>query len=262
MLSKWIAHSRISEENEINLICFTYPGGSASNFATWKKLIDSKINLVPILYPERELRKKDTMQENIDIFVQELVEENKEIFSGKYAFFGYCGGAILAYEACLKAKELYNSEPVYGLIASSEEPKFLGDSLVVFPEELGDAKEDIVAHLSSLGIFDESVLRNDTFLSYYLPMLKADCRLLDTYKPKEYVKLNCDLDVLYGTQDTTVKKEKVVGWSDTTNGATRVEGVDAGHFFVDPMKEYVCDIINNNLLDLSQEGEVLVEEIW
>ena len=45
--NKWIAHGRMSEENKINLLCFSYPGGSASNFATWKKLIDSRINLLP-----------------------------------------------------------------------------------------------------------------------------------------------------------------------------------------------------------------------
>ena len=86
--NKWIAHGRMSEENKINLLCFSYPGGSASNFATWKKLIDSRINLLPILYPERELRKNDPMEEKEERGEEERMNHPPSLFSFPYAFFG------------------------------------------------------------------------------------------------------------------------------------------------------------------------------
>lgn len=244
--SKWIAHARIDQENKINFLCFTYPGGSASNFATWKRKIDPSINLIPILYPEREIRKNDMMEETFALFIKDFVEENEALFKIPYAFFGYCGGAVLAYEASIKVRELYGREPVWGMIASSEAPEYLRDSLVAFPNK--DAKKDIIEYLLGLGMFDESVLKSNMFLDYYIPLLKADCKMLDTYVHQEHKKLKCDFDILFGEDDTTVKYEKAQKWRDVTNGEARVQMCKGGHFFVDQQKDFVCSLINERLL--------------
>ena len=243
--SRWIAHERFDENNKINLFCFTFPGGSASSFATWKKLIDPSINLIPILYPEREIRKKDPMEETFDKFIEDLVKDNIELFSMPYAFFGYCGGAVIAYEAAVKVKELTGKEPLWGLVASSEAPEYLRDSLVEFPQK--DAKNDITEYLVSLGMFDEKIVQSEMFLQYYVPLLKADCKMLDTFIYREHDKLSLDLDVLYGKEDHTVDYEKAKQWQNVTCGEMRLEVREGGHFFVDTQKKEVCDLINQRL---------------
>lgn len=191
--NKWIAHGRMSEENKINLLCFSYPGGSASNFATWKKLIDSRINLLPILYPERELRKNDPMEENFELFVDDFINENKELFSVPYAFFGYCGGAVLAYEISAKVKKVYDREPIAGFIASSESPEYLKGSILEFPAE--GTREDVIEYLLRLEMFDEAIVKNKVFLDYYIPMLRADCNMLATYQYRSHERMSCDFDI-------------------------------------------------------------------
>ena len=66
----WIAHERYSSEADIDLICFPYAGGSASYFAPLKSKIDKRINVCPVLYPEREKNMKtgsfDTIEEMAD----------------------------------------------------------------------------------------------------------------------------------------------------------------------------------------------------
>lgn len=245
--SRWIAHERIMSEDNVNLLCFTYPGGSASNFATWKKSIDERINLIPILYPEREIRKNDEMEENFNLFVDHFIEQNEELLKKPYAFFGYYGGAVIAYEICIKVKELYGIEPIWGFVASSEAPEYLRDSLVAFPDK--DAKQDITDYLVGLGMFDENVVKSKIFLEYYVPMLKADCRMLDTYKFRNHEKMECGLNILYGKEDSTVRYEKTLKWKDVTNGEVIFEECAGGHFFVDMQKEYVCQLINARLID-------------
>lgn len=244
--SKWVAHQRICPEGRINLLCFAYPGGSAGNFATWKKQIDPAINLIPILYPEREVRKNDPMQATFDQFITELVEENPELFELPYAFFGYCGGAVLAYETAVLVKKRYGKEPVWGMIASSEAPLHLRDSLVAFPNQ--NAKEDMIAYLISLDMFDESVLHNPLFLDYYIPLLQADCKLLDTYVHRTHEPLRCDLDILFGEEDTTVAYEKTKKWETVTTGESRFHKCAGGHFFVEQQKELVHGMIHQRLI--------------
>ena len=243
--SKWVAHGRVNPQATVTLLCFAYPGGSAGNFATWKKQIAPQINLQPILYPEREIRKNDRMQASVEQFITEFVEENASLFEKPYAFFGYCGGAVLAYEAAVLAKKIYGTSPHWGFIASSEAPEHLKESLVPFPEQT--AKEDMIAYLSGLGILDESVLHNELFLNYYIPLLQADCKLLDTYIYRPHAKLSCNLDVLYGEDDSTVAYEKTQKWATVTTGKTELHKYAGGHFFVEQQKESVCSLINKRL---------------
>lgn len=245
--NKWIAHERIGEENTINLLCFAYPGGSASNFAPWKKLLDSKINLVPILYPEREIRKNDPMEESFSLFVEDFIHDNQKLFEIPYAFFGYCGGAVLAYEIAIQVKKLYKKEPVWGFIASSEAPEYLRDSILEFPTE--GTREDIIKYLLDLEMFDENIVRNNVFLDYYIPMLRADCKMLDTYNHQIHDKLQCGFDVWFGTEDKNTDYEKAEKWQRYTYGYVRMEGMQGGHFFVDTNKEYICEKINKKLLN-------------
>lgn len=252
MYNKWIAHERIYEENAINLLCFAYPGGSASNFAPWKKLIHTKINLIPILYPEREIRKNDPMEESFTLFVEDFVRDNQALFKIPYAFFGYCGGAVLAYEIAIKAKEVYEKEPEWGFISSSEAPEYLRDSILEFPSE--GSREDIIKYLLDLKMFEENIVRNNVFLDYYIPLLIADCKMLYTYKYQMHDKLKCGFDIWFGKEDKNTNYKRAEQWKEYTYGLVNMEGIEGGHFFVDANKEYICNKINKRLLKLNEEG--------
>lgn len=249
--NKWLAHERVNGENGINLLCFAYPGGSASNFAPWKKLINEKINLLPILYPGREIRKSDPMQESVALFVDYFVHENQEFFELPYAFFGYCGGAVLAYEIAVRVKELYGKEPLWGFISSSEAPEYLKDSILEFPSE--GTREDVIKYLLGLEMFDENIIRNNVFLDYYIPMLRADCKMLETYNYQVHDKFQCGFDVWLGTEDKNTAYEKAKKWERYTYGSIKIEEIEGGHFFVEANKEYICERINKRLLDFNYD---------
>uniref|UniRef100_UPI00242D5FFA thioesterase II family protein n=1 Tax=Anaerococcus vaginalis TaxID=33037 RepID=UPI00242D5FFA len=230
----------------INLICFVYPGGSASYFASWKNYIDERINLLPVLYPGREVRKCDKMDKTFDLFLKKFIEENIELFEIPYAFFGYCAGAVVSYELSALLNKIKGSKPIWNFIASSESPKYLKNSIVKFPDK--NDKENLVNYLMGFGIFDEQIVRNDIFLDYYFPMIKADCNMLDTYKYIEKNKMNYSMDVFYGKDDVSIKYDNILDWENYTNGNVIFHECEGKHFFVDNNIEYISNIINNRLI--------------
>ena len=251
--NKWVAHERIEESNRTRLLCFPFPGGSASYFAPWKKKISATVDLIPVLYPLREVRSKEKMPGSFIEFVREFVDENEELFSKPYAFFGYCGGATVAFEASIYATQKYGRGPSYGMVASSEAPEYLRDRL---PEvDASENTERMLEYLSNLGIFDASILQNDMFLKYYLPIFTADCDLYRTYQYVPGRKIDCDLDILVGFPDPSVAEEKAVEWKDVTNGSYDLKNVEGGHFFVDSKTDEVCDLLNRKLRSLEGIGE-------
>ena len=247
---KWIAHARQKPGNRVNLLCFIFDGGSAGYFAPWKYSISDDINLIPILYPAREKRKNEHMHKTMEAFVQDLVHSLAEIFQGDYAFFGYCSGSVIAYEAAVLANRLYGTQPRYGMIVSSQAPKYLQASV---PQITDKNRETLFYnHMMSLPFMTEKMMHDKTFLAYYKPLFVADYGLLHTYRYREQQKLSCDLDVIFCPQDTQVERKKVEQWQELTNGRTRVIEKAGGHFLVDAQAEYIFSSLNGRL---SQSGQ-------
>lgn len=245
MTNKWIAHESVKKSNKINLICFIFDGGSASYFSSWKYGINEDINIIPVLYPVREKRRTELMYENMDCFVDDLVTSLEDIFKGRYAFFGYCSGAIIAYEAAIRANELYNNQPEYGMIISSEAPEFLKRQVPHLDES--NKEKLFFNHLSSLPFIDEKTLHDKTFLNYYQPLFEADHNLLESYVYRKHKRLSCDMDLIMCPDDPKVEIDKVIKWNDLTTGNVNLIEKDGGHFLVDVQKEYIFNTLNEKL---------------
>lgn len=243
--NKWIAHENVTEGNKLSLLCFIFDGGSASYFSAWKYSLNEDIDLIPILYPVREKRRKEPMYKDMQAFVEDLAVSLEDIFRGRYAFFGYCSGSVIAYETAVRVRELYGTEPEYGMIISSEAPEFLHESVPKLTDE--NRERLFFEHLSALPFIDEKTLHDKVFLDYYKPLFTADHDLLDSYDFHGHDKLGCDLDVIICPDDPKVIREKAQRWDQLTSGKTRIIERDGGHFLVDSQKEYIFSRLNERL---------------
>lgn len=243
--NKWIAHENIKEGNSINLLCFIFDGGSAGYFATWKYGLSDTINLIPILYPVREKRKKEEMYKDMEAFVTDLVMCLGDVLKGRYAFFGYCSGAVIAYEVAALAKKLYGVDPEYGMIISSEAPKYLCNSIPICTKD--NEKELFYNHMRVLPTISNEMLEDKLFMEYYAPLMVADYKLLRTYMYKKHEMLNCDFDVIICSSDSKINRKKVEEWEELTTGKTVIIDKEGGHFLVETQKEYIFDKLNERL---------------
>lgn len=256
--NKWIAHESVKPENKTNLLCFIFDGGSASYFSPWKYKIFDDINLIPILYPTREKRRNDSMYANMNAFVKDLVESLADIFRGRYSFFGYCSGSIIAYEAAVLAKKVYGTEPEYGMIVSSEAPKYLCESVPIITDE--NREKLFFDHMSGLPMVDEKTLKDKVFLDYYKPLFTADYGLLNTYSYEKREELSCDFDVIMCPDDPKVERERVEAWRELTTGKTNIIKKDGGHFLVDTQVEYILATLNGRLSKKTEFDTNVFEE--
>ncbi|MBD7910534.1 hypothetical protein H9661_04090 [Clostridium sp. Sa3CVN1] len=102
--------------------------------------------------------------------------------------------------------------------------------------------------LLRLGETPIEVLENDDWAKIFLPVLRADFKVVEeyTYTIKAN-KLNCDLTILYGEKDylTINNLEK---WKEHTNNKCTFLKFSGGHFFIDNNTWEIVNIINNTLI--------------
>ncbi|SFA97315.1 Surfactin synthase thioesterase subunit [Acetitomaculum ruminis DSM 5522] len=240
MRNKWIAHERFNEDAKINLICIPYAGASANMFGNWKYLFPEKINVLPLLFPMREMRISEKMPETVEKMAREFFEDSKELFNKKVLIFGHCTGAILAYEIAKTVKALLGKD-VFGIIASSSnEPGMMPEEM----RELASANDNkLIEYLKKEKLVEDELLEDEDFCTYYLPLLHADFDMYGAYKASRKKKLKCPIITIYDENDKKISKDAVHAWADYTQGNYSFRQVDGGHYYI-KNPENVIKVLN------------------
>ncbi len=162
----------------MKLFCIPGAGASSVMFLPWVKQLRNNEEITPCLLeiPGRGIRKKDEPVDTIDQLVDVLLKKiSIQVQEGEgYALYGYCFGAIVAYEMIRKLKKNGGKMPDYFFISSIgapdnakiAEPVFSNESfrdevsrmfVRYFPEQLFcDTKNlDLVTKIFTEKVFDD-----------------------------------------------------------------------------------------------------------
>lgn len=89
----------------------------------------------------------------------------------------------------------------------------------------------------------KEVLKNDDLLNFFLPMLRADFTMDETYCVKEPVPLKCPIIAFGGTEDKEAKEEDVKAWNSYTVNGFRHQMFPGGHFYIKDQEVKLIDAI-------------------
>lgn len=250
MKNKWIVHGTKNENAEVELILFTYAGGSPSVFAPWKKLFSSSVNIDPVLYPGRELRKNEPMPENVRELVKSFVEENEELFSGSFAFFGHCTGAFIAYETARYVQEKYRRSPVAFIASGSDSPGITDLTSILKDENGCEVSDEELAHrMVKIGIVTPDFVKDSNFINYYMPIYRNDLLMLGRSDASSRDKLDCDIYTLHGDEDDFITENGQQDWKNYTTGTLYSDTCPGGHFYITSRKEMTVEKLEKAIIN-------------
>lgn len=245
--NKWIAHGTSKENASVNLILFTYAGGSPSLFAPWKKLFSDDVNLCPVLYPARELRKDEPLPDTLKEMVYQFVDDNLELFNKDFVLFGHCTGILVAYETALYVREKLNKEPLCFIASGTESPKYSMTQSIILGDN-GDciiSDEDLVQKMIEFELVAPSFADNKNFIQYYIPTYRNDLIMMSKYKYQETDKFNCPIYVMYGSNDKTIRDFAIHDWDNFTTNKVSYHEFNGGHFYLTDIKEIMAEQLTN-----------------
>lgn len=225
------------------LFCFPHAGGSAMNYAHWRNLMPSWIDVVPIEMAGRGNRwdapfYKSLTGDGTDDVVRQIAEHLDDT---PFALFGHSMGALFAYEASLRIISELNRTPAHVFLSGSEAPHLrVNKYLYLLPDK------EFQDHVLQIGGTSPDIFENEELAKLFLPILRADYRLAETYHSANRVKLNCDITALYGAQDrySRIDAEE---WKHYTKGICYVNEFQGNHFFIHANKEQVVDLISRRI---------------
>lgn len=228
MNRKWFAYSAEYEGSDLNMLLYPYAGAGASMFVPWKKALSAAADFLPVQYPFRETRRSEPHPESAAALGKAIAAENPDIFSERYAIFGHCAGAAIAYETVCEANRLYGTDPVFFAASGAEPPEYKLRSM----ERMFQAAEsDFLDYLIQNGFIAEQAAENTAFLEYYLPLIRADFQMMAQYQPSEQHVMHCPIYLFTGKDDMVIEQKHLAGWQVYTDQSVQQIWFEGGHYY-------------------------------
>lgn len=226
------------------LICIPHAGGSSLFFKSWAKELEGSFEIIELELKGRGKRYKEEFYNDVEEAVNDIYNLIvNEIIDCNYIIAGYSMGSLLAYELLLKLQDNGIHMPIHAFFMARNAPDFAENSQIhKLPDNL------FIDQIINLGGTNGEVLRNPELASYFVPILKADYKLHDSYCiRKDVVKINCDFSIINGVSDPEISSSILMDWSKFTNRECRFSFFEGDHFFVNKHLENVLDLFNYQL---------------
>ncbi|NVO08910.1 MAG: thioesterase [Bacteroidales bacterium] len=229
---------------KIKLFCFPYAGGSSSIYAKWDFYLYDFIKLFPVELAGRGSRIDDPVYKSYDNMIDDILNRiHEEISSGFFAFFGHSMGALIAFSLAQRiAKEKLN-EPVHIFFSGQEAPHFKINSNTK-KHTLPDSQ--FLEEIIKMGGLPDKLIDNKEFLNFFLPVLKNDFKLDETFTLDNQEPLNTNFSVLTGRNDS-ITYDEIVSWNKYSSKFCNVQYFNGNHFFIEQSRNSVISFVNDTL---------------
>lgn len=231
----------------ISLICLPYAGGSAQVYKRWTNQLHPDVRLVPAELAGRGSRMGEPFYADTAEAVQDLLPlvQKTALGSDSYALFGHSMGCLLGYELLHALREEGFPLPVAVFLSGRGAPhceQVETRRIHMLPEE------EFLDELKRLGGMPDELFRHRELLDLFMPILRADFRLVGEYEHRMRAQLPLRLTILSGKDDGCVKGP-LGEWGRYATGGCELMLFEGGHFFLHEQEQDVVAVINKILTE-------------
>ncbi len=239
------------------LICLPYAGGSSYTYKVFEPFLDSRISVFSPELPGRNRRLEEACLRDAHDVTDDLFTSCHHVLQHPYMIYGHSMGALLAY--LLTKKILAQGfQPPLHLICTGR-----GGPSVPPREEVRylRPKTEFYKCLQKLGGITDDLLANESYMSFFEPILRADFEVVETYTHVPAAPLSVPITVVTGT-DEEITPEEAATWRFETHGHVDIHTLPGDHFFINSRAADVCRIINQikHINDLSHARENVISK--
>ncbi|QLE49257.1 thioesterase [Nostoc sp. C057] len=244
-LNTWIFSPKLNTKAKLRFFCFPYAGGGTSLFRDWVNGLPSDVEVCQVLLPGHDTRIKEKPFSHLITLIETMVPSLLPYLDMPFVFYGHSMGALLCFEAARRLRKQHNLEPKHLFVSGSRAPQtpcflkpthHLPDNL--FIDEINKRYKAI----------PKEILNNQEIMQLFLPVLKADFSIIETYEYTPDLPLNCSISAFGGLQDEMVNIEDIAAWQDQTSGKFTLQMIEGEHFFINHKKPEILKAISEQLV--------------
>ncbi len=227
--NSWIVIPKRRTSPRLRVFCIPYAGGSSTVFRSWSEAFGLDVESAFIQLPGRGSRFRETPLTRIHAAVEMLSSAIEPFLDCPYVIFGHSLGALIGFELGRELRRHGQPDPQHLIVCARAAPQIPNQLSMV--HHLSD--ELLVKEVQRrYGGIPQAILADAEMLQLFLPMLRADLEMLETYQYAPEPPLNYDITAYGGIQDRAVSNTQLAGWSEHTISHFAQQMLPGNHFFV------------------------------
>ncbi|NEA98895.1 alpha/beta fold hydrolase [Streptomyces sp. SID13726] len=215
-------------ETWLTLYCVPHAGGGAQPYARLEAAVPPGVRVVPLELPGHGTRLRERPLPDMEQVVTEVVRLIGEGRERPFALFGHSFGALVAYETARRLRER-GTPPELLLVSGRISPELPPSHEPL--HQLPDAA--LAAGLSRMGGIPQVLLDTPSVLRVFLPALRADLRIVETYAHPHTEPLDVPIAAYAGLDDLLTDRDGMAAWAGLTAERFELTLLRGGHFFLD-----------------------------
>jgi medium-chain acyl-[acyl-carrier-protein] hydrolase len=233
----------------LRVFCLPYAGASADLYRAWQSFIPPEVDLCLVHLPGRSRRIAEKPFQRLALLVDAVTRHMDSKTDIPYALYGHSMGGLISFELARELFRRYKSGPRHLFVSGCLPPHLMNSGRSTFA--LSDS--EFIAELEQLKGTPAEILDNAELMEIFLPLLRADFELVETYECRSGVRLACPITVYSGLNDERVPPQRTRCWEEHTSAGCTVRLLHGDHFFINAGQEFV-NIFRDDLLGLLQDS--------
>ncbi len=238
---RWFRRSPYSS-SRARLFCFPYAGGNARMFREWHDWCGPEVEVVAIELPGRGFNSRSPLINDMSTMIERLLQVIDPLLDKPFALFGHSMGALISFELSRALRASGRKTPLRLFASGMRAPHLWGGNKI---HSLPD--HEFVEALRTLNGTPAEVLSDSSLLEMFIPVLRADLRLSETYQFTPGTPLQHPITVFGGIGDVTTPSERLHEWQRHTRSSCTVRLLEGDHFFIQQSAHLVAASILKSL---------------
>jgi surfactin synthase thioesterase subunit len=243
---EWILQPGASSNPAFRLFCFPHAGSGASFYTSWAKELPSTIEVCPVQFPGRENLRLLKPLSQLGPLLEELLNALKACLDVPFAFYGHSMGALVGFELARQLRRRSLPQPSHLFVSSHRAPQLIDrtGALHLLPDT------EFLAQVRKLHGTPDAVLTNPELIELFVPLLRADFAVCESYVYYEEPPLECSISCFGGIEDKRVTSEELALWRAQTQNRFKLRLFPGNHFFLQSAKLLLLRVIKQDLKDI------------
>ena len=251
--SQWFEALAPARGRLLHLFCFPYAGGSAQVFRTWQRSFSPGVCLSLVHLPGRAKRLNEPPFKRLKPLVDAIAEAMVPGLPDSFAFWGHSMGAVISFELARELRRRGHSGPLALFVSGRLAPQLPDPD----PPTFNLPEEEFISELKRLNGTPHELLAHPELTQLFLPIIRADFELVNTYEYLPEGPLSCPIYVYGGLEDRDVPVESLRAWQQQTSGRFKVRMFPGDHFFIHSSTANVINALRQDVREvLPQDSTV------
>ncbi|MGW6456772.1 thioesterase II family protein [Streptomyces sp. NPDC055078] len=245
LYDRWVLRPEVLPDVWLRLVCVPYAGGGAAAFHGWSALLPPGVEQWTLRLPGRDSRMREPAATDLTALAADAAEALAARLQGPFAVFGHSLGAFIALETVRALEARWGLRASLLAVSGRAAPQSGHHTSAV--HRLPDDAFLETLHRRYRAVPKE-VLDDPEMRRLFLPVLRADVTMLETYRFRAGRPLGCPVSVYGGVDDTETRAGALTAWGELTTGGSTVRLLPGGHFFPHTARARLLRLLSGDLV--------------